>query len=52
MVLSGRAVLEVSATRAPVGPGSVAFVPAGVPHRFMDIGTDLQVLVVFAPAET
>lgn len=52
VVHSGHAVLDVAGTRTPVGPGSVAFVPAHMPHRFVDISTDLQVLVVFAPAET
>jgi mannose-6-phosphate isomerase-like protein (cupin superfamily) len=52
VVSSGHAVLEISGTRTSVGPGSVAFVPAGVPHRFVDVSTDLQVLVLFAPAET
>ncbi len=32
--------------------GSVAYVPARVPHRFTDISTDLRVMVVFAPPYT
>jgi mannose-6-phosphate isomerase-like protein (cupin superfamily) len=52
VVASGRAVLEVAGTRSPVGPGSIAFVPAGVPHRFSDISEDVRVLVFFAPAQT
>jgi quercetin dioxygenase-like cupin family protein len=36
---------------AQVGPGDVAFVPAGEAHRFVDILEDLSVLVVFGPAE-
>ena len=34
---------------APVGPGSVIFVPAGETHRFTDITEDLALVVVFAP---
>jgi len=32
-------------------PGSVAFVPAGEEHRFIDVDEDFTVLVVFGPAE-
>jgi mannose-6-phosphate isomerase-like protein (cupin superfamily) len=35
----------------PVGPGSVVYVAATVPHRFHTIEEDLEILVVFAPAE-
>ena len=52
VISSGTAVLEIAGERTPVGPGSVAFVPARVPHRFLDISTELRVFVVFAPAET
>jgi quercetin dioxygenase-like cupin family protein len=34
----------------PVEPGSVAFVAAGVEHRFVDISEDLEVLVFWSPA--
>ena len=36
-------------TAVAVGPGSVAYVPAGEPHRFVDIAEDLAILVFFAP---
>lgn len=49
VVLSGSAVLDVDGTRSPVGAGSVAYVPAHVPHRFEDITEDLRVVVVFSP---
>jgi mannose-6-phosphate isomerase-like protein (cupin superfamily) len=49
-VLRGRATLRVGDETRPVGPGAVAFVPAGAPHRFEDIEEDLVSLVVFAPA--
>ena len=51
VVLDGAAVLDVAGERTPVSPGSVAYVPAGVPHRFMELTDDLRVLVVFAPPE-
>jgi mannose-6-phosphate isomerase-like protein (cupin superfamily) len=49
-VVRGRARLRVGDETRPVGPGSVAFVPAGAPHRFEEIEEDLVTLVVFAPA--
>lgn len=51
VVVSGRAVLVVDGERTAVSAGSVAYVPAGVPHRFEDIGDDLRVVVVFAGPE-
>ena len=35
----------------PVGPRSLVFVAATVPHRFHDIEERLEILVVFGPAE-
>jgi mannose-6-phosphate isomerase-like protein (cupin superfamily) len=52
VVVSGTAVLVIDGTRTPVATGSIAYVPAGVPHRFEEIGEDLQVVVVFAPPES
>jgi uncharacterized RmlC-like cupin family protein len=52
VVTEGRAVLDVGGTLTPVGPGSMAFVPAQVPHRFLDIKESLRVLVFFAPAQS
>ena len=34
----------------PVEPGSVAFVAAGIEHRFTEISEDLEVLVFWSPA--
>lgn len=42
----------VGTEECPVAPGSAVFVPAGVAHHFHSIAAELQVLVVFAPAET
>lgn len=51
-VLRGRAMLGVDRAEIPVGPGSIVYVPARVPHRFHAITEDLLVLVWFAPAES
>lgn len=52
VVVAGQAVLDVDGVRTPVASGSIAYVPAGVPHRFTDISRDLHVAVVFAPPES
>ena len=52
IVRDGDATLEIAGERRRVGPGAVAFISAGVPHRFLDIRSGLVVLVVFAPPET
>ncbi len=49
-VWSGRAVLTVGDERIAVEPGSVAFVAAGVEHRFGEISEDLETLVFWSPA--
>jgi mannose-6-phosphate isomerase-like protein (cupin superfamily) len=51
-VVGGKATIRVGDEDRPVAPGSVVFVPAGQEHRFHSITAELQVLVVFAPAET
>ncbi len=51
LVISGEAVLVIADARHPVSAGSVAYVPAGAPHRFVDVSADLRVIVVFAPPE-
>ena len=50
-VVRGQATIRVGAEDRPVGPGSVVFVAATVPHRFHSITEELAVLVYFAPAE-
>ncbi len=47
-IVSGESHFEVNGNAIPVGPGSILFVAAGDPHRFMDIRQDLSVLVFFA----
>jgi quercetin dioxygenase-like cupin family protein len=51
VVMSGRARITVGEEVRDVGPGSVVFVAAHVPHRFHDIVEALSIIVVFAPAE-
>jgi mannose-6-phosphate isomerase-like protein (cupin superfamily) len=51
-VLSGRARITADGEQRAVGPGSVIFVAAGVDHRFHSIEERLELLVVFAPAES
>ncbi|MBL8752721.1 MAG: cupin domain-containing protein [Planctomycetes bacterium] len=46
-VLAGTAKLEVGGETRAVGPGDAVFVAAQVPHRFLDIEADLDVLVFF-----
>jgi mannose-6-phosphate isomerase-like protein (cupin superfamily) len=50
-VVRGRATIRVADEERPVGPGSVVYVAAGVPHTFHTIEEELEVLVVFTPAE-
>ena len=51
-VISGRAAIDIDGDVRPVRSGSVIFVGKEVEHRFVDIEEDLDVLVLFAPAET
>src|SRR6476469_9099725 len=49
VVKTGRATLVTTSETAPVGQGSVIYVPAGEEHRFTDVTEDLALIVVFAP---
>ena len=49
-VASGRGTLTIDEEVVEVTPGSVAFVAAGVEHRFGEISEDLVVLVFWSPA--
>ena len=51
VVMAGRARIVVGEEATEVAPGSVVFVAAGVPHRFVDIAERLELIVVFGPAE-
>jgi mannose-6-phosphate isomerase-like protein (cupin superfamily) len=50
-VISGSGRLRMGADDVVVGPGTIAFVAAGVEHRFHDIRERLTILVIFGPAE-
>ena len=52
VVMAGRGRLRMGDEDVAVGRGSVAFVAAGVDHRFHDIEERLSILVLFAPPET
>jgi mannose-6-phosphate isomerase-like protein (cupin superfamily) len=49
-VAAGRARLTIGDDEVDVEPGSVAFVAAGIEHRFSLIADDLEVLVFWSPA--
>ncbi|WP_460774383.1 cupin domain-containing protein [Microbacterium sp. GXF7504] len=51
IVLRGRGALWTPHGRADAVPGAILFVPAGEEHRFTDVEEELQVIVVFGPAE-
>jgi mannose-6-phosphate isomerase-like protein (cupin superfamily) len=51
IVMAGRGAITVDGEERQVGPGSVVFVGARVPHRFHDIEERLVILVAFGPAE-
>jgi mannose-6-phosphate isomerase-like protein (cupin superfamily) len=51
-VIRGRASIDIAGTTQEVEPGTVIFVAKNVDHRFKNIEEDLEVLVLFAPAET
>jgi mannose-6-phosphate isomerase-like protein (cupin superfamily) len=51
-VMAGRGMITVDREQREVTAGSVIFVPAGAEHRFHDVTERLELLVVFAPAES
>lgn len=52
VVLAGEARFTGGGETVDVRVGSVLFVPAYEEHRFHDVTANLEVLVVFSPAET
>ena len=50
-VVSGHAKMTIGDEERAVQAGSIIYVKAHVPHRFHSISADMQILVVFAPAE-
>jgi len=51
-VVQGKAKMQLGRTHRNVAKGDVIFVEAGLEHRFFEIEHELELLVVFAPAET
>jgi len=47
IVVSGRGTFERGRERVPFGANDVLFVPAGMPHRFVDYTEDFRTWVVF-----
>jgi mannose-6-phosphate isomerase-like protein (cupin superfamily) len=47
----GQATLRTPSGDAAIAPGAVVYVPAGEPHRFVDVSEPLSLLVFFAPPE-
>jgi mannose-6-phosphate isomerase-like protein (cupin superfamily) len=50
-IISGRGFIQVDQQSRPVEAGSLVFVKANVEHHFHTITENLEVLVIFAPAE-
>ena len=51
VIMSGRGQFTCEDVTIAVEPGQTIYVPAHDVHRFHDITEDLQILVIFAPAE-
>jgi mannose-6-phosphate isomerase-like protein (cupin superfamily) len=51
-VVQGRATITIAGQDRAVEPGSTIFVAQGVDHRFHTITEALELLVIFAPAES
>ena len=49
--MAGRARFVTPSGECDVNPGTVIFVPAREEHRFVEITEQLQLVVVFGPAE-
>lgn len=50
-VLEGSGSIEINGEKYPVQKGSIIFVPAHAPHRFVDYEKDLKLLVFFSKKE-
>jgi mannose-6-phosphate isomerase-like protein (cupin superfamily) len=49
-VLEGDAVIRIDGVDHPVSPGSVVFIPPGIPHSATNVGdTDVRLLEIYAP---
>lgn len=52
MIVSGRGKLEVGEEVVEFEPGHMIYVPAKLPHRFIDPADDLAAWVVFLPSRS
>ena len=52
VIMAGRSKFVCEGETIDVRPGQTIYVPAHDEHRFFDIAEDLEILVVFAPAES
>ena len=52
IVMRGEGRVQVGDEHAAIGPGSVVYVARDIDHRFYDYTSDLEILVIFAPAYT
>ena len=51
-ILEGRAMAEVAGVRSELGPMDTSFIPAEMPHRFVNTGDGpLKILWIYAAAE-
>lgn len=51
-IIEGRGKIRVGEDVRPVQAGSIVYVAAYTPHKFIEIEEDLRILVFFAPAES
>jgi mannose-6-phosphate isomerase-like protein (cupin superfamily) len=51
-IVRGKARMRAGTEDRAIGRGTLVFVAASIEHRFYQIEEDLEVLVIFAPAET
>lgn len=51
-ILEGRAIAEVAGVQTSLGPMDTSFIPANMPHRFVNIGEGpLKILWIYAAAD-
>jgi len=51
-VVRGRAKMQLGREERSISQGDVIYVEKNLEHRFFDIAEDLELLVIFAPAES
>jgi mannose-6-phosphate isomerase-like protein (cupin superfamily) len=51
-VVRGKAKMRLGREERDISQGEVIFVEKNLEHRFFDIGEELELLVIFAPAES